>query len=239
MKNNLKLPFCFLFSVFCFLFSFRVFADVESTSTNYKIKTPTLDEAGPDKSSTNYKLGDSVGQTAQGYASSANYKLYVGFQYHGDVLLTLSISCDSLVAIPAVTPGTPQSANNNCTIATNSTSGYTLYTWENNDLTRTSPPTETISASNLGSYSAPVPWSTGSSVGLGFSLSGSTVEAKWATGSNFASFETSSAAANTYSSTLSGGSTTIVSPLKLDTATTQVTGTYQNEVYYYVTGSIL
>ena len=231
--------FYFLLSTFYFLLSIPALADVESNSANYKVKTPTLDEAGPDKSSSNYKLGDSVGQTAQGYADSANYKLYAGFQYYGGALLTLSISCDSSVAIPAVTPGAPQSANNSCTITTNSTSGYTLYTWENNDLTRTSPPTQTIAAASLGSYGVPTPWSTGTTTGLGFSLSGSTIQAKWASGANFSSFETSSAAASTYGSALSGGSASVVSPLKLDTAATQVTGTYSNEIYYYITGSIL
>ena len=228
-----------LFSLFFILYSLPVGADVESSSTNYKVKTPTLDEAGPSKSSTNYKLGDSVGQSVQGYASSTNYKLYAGFQYYGNVLLVLSITCDSSVAIPAVTPGTPQSAENNCTIVTNSTSGYTLYTWQNNDPTRTSPPTQTIEPANLGTYSNPQPWSTGSSLGLGFSLSGSTVEAKWNSGSNFASFVNNAQAANIYSSTLPSGSTAIVSPLKLDVSSSQITGTYQNEVYYFVTGSIL
>jgi hypothetical protein len=75
--------------------------------------------------------------------------------------------------------------------------------------------------------------------GLGFSLSGSTIQAKWASGSNFASFVTASAAANVYGSPLSGGSTSVVSPLKLDVTTYQLSGNYQNEVYYYVTGSII
>jgi len=239
MESGFKRIFCLLFTVYCLLFPIQASADVETNSTNYKIKTPTLDEAGQDKSSTHYKLGASVGQTAQGYSSSTNYKLYAGFQYYGGALLVLSITCNSSVNIPAVAPGTPQAANNNCTVVTNSTAGYTLYTWENNDLTRTSPPTQTISASNLGSYSAPTSWLTGTTTGLGFSLSGSTVQSKWATGANFSSFETSSAAANIYTSPLSGGSTTFVSPYKLDTTTSQLTGTYQNEVYYYVTGSIL
>lgn len=232
----------FLFCLFLaapWLLSSLALADVETTSTNYKVKTPTLDEAGPDKSSTNYNLGDSVGQTAQGYTSSSNYKLYAGFQYYGGTLLVLSITCSSSVAIPTVAAGTPQSANNNCTIVTNSTSGYSLYTWENNDLTRTSPPSQTIPASSLGSYSAPTPWSTGTVTGLGFSLSGSTIQAKWASGANFSSFETSSAAANTYDSPLSGGSTSVVSPLKLDIIAYQMSGEYQNEVYYYITGSII
>jgi hypothetical protein len=252
MKNRLKQIFFVWFLLFIIsiivgsafgghysLFIIPAFADIETTSTNYKIKTPTLDEAGESKSSTNYKLGDSVAQTVQGEITSTNYKVYAGFQYYGEALLVLSISCDSTVNIPPVTPGTPQSANNNCTVTTNSTSGYTLYTWEGSDLTRTSPPAQTISAANLGSYSAPIPWSDGVSVGLGFSLSGPTTEVKWATGSNFASFVTQSAAANTYSSSLSEGSTSLISLLKLDTTTAQLTGAYQNEVYYYVTGSIL
>lgn len=239
LHPSLVFLFCLSFSLFCLRVSFPALADVETSSTNYKIKTPTLDEAGEDKSSTNYKLGDSVGQTAQGYASSSNYKLYTGFQYYGGALLVLSITCSSSVAIPTVTAGTPQSANNSCTIVTNSTSGYTLYTWENNDLTRSSPPSQTIAASGLGSYGAPTPWSTGTTTGLGFSLSGSTIQAKWASGANFSSFETSSAAASAYTSPLSGGSASVVSPLKLDVGSYQTSGNYQNEVYYYITGSII
>lgn len=217
----------------------QALAQAEQTSGSYKVKTPTLDEAGPKKSSGSYGLGDSVGQTFQGKTTSASYNVYAGFQYYGETLLTLSIACAASVAIPAVSPGTPQSATDTCTINSNSTSGYTLYTWENNDPTRTAPPTETIPAASLGPYTAPVPWNNGSSQGLGFSLSGPTVAAKWNSGSNFASFVTSPAAANTYGSSLPGGTTDVVVTYRFDAPVSKPAGTYQNEVYYYITGGIL
>jgi hypothetical protein len=212
---------------------------VEQSSASYKVKTPTLDEAGPSKTSGSYKVGDSVGQTFQGKSTSGSYIVYAGFQYYGDALLTLSISCSSSVSIPAVNPGTPQSATDTCTIDTNSTSGYTLYTWEDNDPTRTSPPTETIPAVNLGPYNAPVPWDTGNSEGLGLSLSGPTVENKWNNGSNFASFVTAPQAANTYTSPLTGGTTDVDVIYQFDAPITKPSGTYQNRVFHFVTGGII
>jgi hypothetical protein len=238
-RETLLFLIVFLTVVLAFAFSKETSAQVEQTSGSYKVKTPTLDESGPGKSSPSYGLGDSLGQTFQGKASSASYNIYAGFQYYGNALLTLSVSCSAAVSIPAVNPGTPQSANDTCTITTNSTSGYTLYTWQDGDPTRTSPPLETIPAAGLGSYAAPVPWVDGTSQGLGFSLSGPTVEAKWASGANFASFAAAPAAANTYSSPLSGGTTDVNLTYQFDAPITKPSGTYQNRVFYFVTGGIL
>jgi len=209
------------------------------TSSSFKVLTPTLDESGPSKSSGSFGLGDSVGQTFQGKSESGSYIVYAGFQYYGNVLLTLSIACSNAVNIPGVDPGTPQSATDTCTVNTNSTNGYTLYTWQDNDLTRTSPPAESIAASGLGSYSAPEPWDAGTDTGLGFSLSGPTVETRWNNGANFSSFVTTPAAANSYGSQLSGASTNIVVTYQFDAPLDKPSGTYQNQVNYYVTGSIL
>lgn len=238
-KIRIRIIWLFLVLALVLTLTNQARAQVEQTSGSYKVKTPTLDESGPSKTSGSFRLGDSVGQTFQGKSTSLSYNIYAGFQYYGEALLTISISCGSAVNIPAVNPGTPQSAADTCTVNTNSTSGYTLYTWEDNDPTRTSPPTQTIPAVSLGTYNAPAPWVNGASQGLGFSLSGTTVEAKWWSGSNFSSFVTAPAAANTYSSPLPGATTSVYVTYKFDAPVTKPSGTYRNQVFYYVTGGII
>ena len=210
----------------------RVRAYSEMTGANFKIKDPALDAGGGIGTSGSYSLDQAIGQEFQGKKTGSNYKIYEGVMYYPG---TLSIVCGSSVSIPPVSAGTPQSTTDVCTITTESANGYKLYTYENKDLEHTTEAGTYITPLGLGSYNNPTPWDTGTDVGLGFSLSGASAEAKWNSGANFSSFVSGTAGLiNNYSSACAQG-TNLTVTYQLDVAASQRSGSYQNEVYYYVT----
>jgi len=204
----------------------------EMTGSNFKIKDPALDVGGGVGTSGSYKLNQALGQEFQNRKTGSNYKIYEGIMYYPG---TLSISCGTSVNIPEVTPGSPQNITDICTITTDSANGYQLYAYENKDLEHNDSPGTYITPSGLGSYDNPTPWDTGTDVGLGFSLSGTSAEAKWNSGGNFSSFVSGTAGlVNNYSSASAQG-TNLTVIYQLDVAGSQMSGSYSNEVYYYVT----
>ena len=213
-------------------FGSSVRAYSEMTGSSFKIKDAALDTGGGVGTSGSYKLNQAIGQEFQGKKTGSNYKIYEGIMYYFG---SLSIVCGSSVSIPAVSPGTPRSISDVCTITTDSANGYELYTYEDKDLEHTESAGTYIVPSSLGSYASPSPWDNGTDVGLGFSLNGASAEAKWNNGGNFSSFVSGSAGLiNNYSSASAGG-TNLTVTYQLDVTSTQRSGGYSNEVYYYVT----
>jgi len=209
-------------------------AHATMTSSSFKIIDEAVSQGGGTATSGSFKLNQAIGQEFQETKTSASYKIYEGIMHYTG---TLSITCSSSVSIPNVTPGTPQNNTDTCVITTDSANGYTLYTYENKDLENTGSAGTYITPSGLGSGSSPTPWNTGTDVGLGLSLSGASVQSKWDNGGNFASFVSGAAEEiNTHASAVAGG-TNVVITYQLDVTGSQLTGTYSNEVYYYVTTS--
>jgi len=209
-------------------------AYTEMTGASFKIKDNAIDTGGGVGTSGNYKLEQALGQEFSEKKTGSSYKIYEGIMYYPG---TLSIVCGSSVTIPAVSAGTPQNNTDTCTVTTDSANGYKLYTYENKDLEHTTSAGTYITPVSLGNYAAPIPWDTGNDTGLGFSLNGASVEAKWASGSNFSSFVSGAAGEiNSCSSAYAGGTNLIVT-YQLDVVAAQRSGNYQNEVYYYITTS--
>lgn len=202
-------------------------------SASYQLQDYDLTQGGGKGTSNSYILQEAVGQAFQGSKSGAAYIIYEGIMYYSGIL---SLVCaDATVNIPQVTPGTPQSTTSTCTVTTDSATGYLLYASENKDLEHTTKPGTYITPANLGSYAAPTPWSTASSLGLGFSLSGSSVQSKWNSGGNYSSFVSASPGQiNSYASAAAGGAT-ITFTYKLDVNAGQSGGAYSNTVSYYAT----
>lgn len=204
----------------------------EMTSSSFKVKDWALDSGGGTGTSSSFKLDQAIGQEFQDKKTGSNYTIYEGIMYYPG---TLSITCGSSVSIPTVLAGSPENTTDTCTITTDSANGFSLYTYENKDLEHTTNGGTYINPSSLGSYDAPEPWDTGTDVGLGLSLCGTSAEAKWDDGGNFTSFISGSAALlNDYSSPSAGG-TNLLMTYQLDVEPSQRAGEYSNEVYYYVT----
>ncbi|MDP2874341.1 MAG: hypothetical protein Q8N84_03570 [bacterium] len=202
-------------------------------SASYQLQDYDLTQGGGKGTSNNYILQEAVGQAFQGSKSGAAYIIYEGIMYYSGIL---SLVCaDATVNIPQVASGTPQSTTSTCTVTTDSATGYLLYASENKDLEHSINSGTYITPANLGSYAAPTPWSTASSLGLGFSLSGSSTQGKWNSGGNYASFVSATPGQiNSYASAAAGGATITVT-YKLDVNASQDGGTYSNAVSYYAT----
>ncbi|MEA2020796.1 MAG: hypothetical protein U9M98_03755 [Patescibacteria group bacterium] len=237
--SNLR-KFFWLLLVICGAFTFLVGqrdgagvrAYSEMTGSSFKIKDSALDSGGGVSDSASYKMNQAVGQEFQGKKTGSNYNIYEGIMYYPG---SITLVCGSSVSIPEVTAGTPQHETDTCTITTESANGYSLYTSKNHNLEHNNDAGTYIEPTSLGSYSSPEPWDTGTDVGLGLSLNGTSAEPKWADGSNFTSIINGTAEViNNYSSAVAQG-TNLIMIYQLDVTATQKSGEYSNEVYHYVT----
>ncbi|HCR55626.1 TPA: hypothetical protein DIV49_01515 [Candidatus Saccharibacteria bacterium] len=90
---------------------------------------------------------------------------------------------------------------------------------------------DTIPAISSGSIATPVAWSEGSTKGLGFTLlAAPSLDIKWGSGANYAAYPGSSTTFFTRSGYLNGAKDTVEMRTRLDVATTQPPGGYQNTV---------
>lgn len=151
----------------------------------------------------------------------------------------ISITATGTVNIGDVVPGTPKKGTGDVTVTSNSASGWSIYNYADNFMTRTSTPYYSITEVPPGSASAPKPWTAGTTKGLGFSLSGPTAQVKWHTTAsssfNYASFTTTSAGAvavNCYT-TFSTIAENLNVLYVLDVITTQATGEYKAIASWY------
>jgi len=133
-----------------------------------------------------------------------------------------------------VTPGTPDTGGINIEVTTNDDDGYKLYEYQNHDLAHTSDSDEITP-----NWTANATHPTDSPLnGLGFALSGTTaglVEGRWNSGGNYATFANTAAnaeEANNYAC-YAATSTVINATYYLDVNTTQKSGVYENETYWY------
>lgn len=204
------------------------------SSTNYKVDDGTLNSFGGAASSTNYGLTSSGGEPFIGAGSSTNYKFNAG--YVAQLEHSISLTLDTLaVTIPAVTPGTSQTATSTTTVYTDA-AGYLLAVREDKDLTHTDGLT-TIPAISPGTITTPVLWTEGTTKGFSFTLTAGTgLDPKWGSTPNFkyAAFPADSTTAHDKAGYSNSNNTTTIQ-YRLDVSATQKPGTYRNNVTYSAT----
>jgi len=98
------------------------------TSTNYQIRSDSINAAGGLSSSTNYSIESTVGEIGTGEQSSASYKLKAGYQQMQEIYIAISAASSSLTlspSIPGVTGGT-SNGSTSVTVKTDNLAGYEL-----------------------------------------------------------------------------------------------------------------
>lgn len=109
------------------VFTTPVFGQV-MTSTNFKIKSDSINFAGGYSTSTNFQLEDTAGEIATSYSSSTNFLLHAGYQQM-DAERYLTITAPNAVtlmpAIPGLSGGTA-SGTSGVHVITNNGAGYVL-----------------------------------------------------------------------------------------------------------------
>ncbi len=153
------------------------------SSTNYEIPAYDLPQAAGTLSSPNYGLEASLAPVL-GTLSSTSYGLTAGFPSVTGGTLTLSLG-SATADLGRVSPGSSVTTTTVATVTTDAPS-YSLGIQKNQLLTQVGG--STTIADYSGSIASPTAWS---GTGFGISvLSGTSVEAKWASGANYAAVPT-------------------------------------------------
>jgi len=207
----------------CFLIPMSGLA-VGMSGTTYKIEFDSINIGGNDfATSANYMISDTLGEAGTGFSNSANYRMYAAGYRQSDVTLSIGLSTSSL-DLGSIDQNASASGAITTTITTNAADGYDLYIKESQVLTSGA---NTIS-DFPGTIAVPIAWS---GYGFGFTISsGTSVDAKWGSGANYAGMPTSSTVIH---------SKTGFSALPDDTTTTfnvsigdQTEGTYNTTVTF-------
>ncbi len=98
------------------------------TSTNFKIKSDSINFSGGYSSSTNFQIEDTLGEVATGYSSSTSFLLHAGYQQM-DVEKYLTLTApDAVTLLPAISglSGGTASGTSAVHVITNNNAGYVL-----------------------------------------------------------------------------------------------------------------
>lgn len=179
---------------------------------------------GNSASSEHYKLNMASGPIL-GVGQSSNYGLDIGFPSETGGTISLSLDSSS-VDLGKLNPGTPVTGTTISTVATDSLAGHSLNIEKNQLLTNTTNSTTITDFSGI--IATPVAWT---GVGFGFTISsGTSIEAKWGSGDNYAAIPTQTATtAHTVTQTLNTPDNTTFR-YKLGTNANQENGVYQTLV---------
>lgn len=228
-KNNyiaiMKYHIMFVLVFSAFFLPLLVFAATDGT---YNITVDNVGFAGGEPiDDGTYVIMDTIGEPIVGVGTGTSYMSQAGFWYM--VNNTLSLELDSSTQdMGIVTAGTPQTGATTATVTTDAPGGYDLLISQNNNMTHTGDGTTTIPAF-AGTVASPVAWS---GVGLGFTVtSGSDVEAKWGSGSNYAAIPKTDTVFHEKPGFTSGGDDTVIG-YQVDVASSQKSGAYANIITY-------
>jgi hypothetical protein len=201
------------------------------SSSTYSIDDGVINNFGGSGASANYALVSSGGEAFIGPGSSANYRFDAG--YVAQLQHSISLSLDALTkTIPAVTPGTSQSASSTVSVFTDA-AGYLLSARYDGLLTNTASAGTTIPDVS-GTIASPTAWLEGTTKGFGFTISsGTNVEAKWGTNPNYnyAAFTTTDTTIHDKPGYTNYWDDTVIR-YRLDVANSQLTGAYRTNVTY-------
>lgn len=107
-----------------------VLGQPDMTSTNYRIWESSVNVGGQDiQTSTSYRLRESIGEPVAGTATSTSYKLRMGYQSMLESYISLAVSMDSVVMLPAINgmAGGTATGTFSATVITDNPAGYSLY----------------------------------------------------------------------------------------------------------------
>lgn len=192
-----------LFGITLLIFQFivltpakNVYAQKKVESDHYTIQLPNLNSGAGIPSSTNFILNSTIGQTAQGEISSTNYIVKAGFQYiHSIIPFYFSIS-DISIDFGTLTPGTPSTQQATLTVSAGGAGGYAVTAFENHPLQngQSDQIADTLCDSGPCSQTSAQPWTSNTTYGFGFNMSGDDVPADFVNSTYYRQFADASAA---------------------------------------------
>lgn len=145
------------------------------------MESANVEIAGGNKSSPSYKISDSVGQLAAGKYSSSGYVVSAGFEYlHAIIPFRFSVS-NTNIDLGNLLPSTPSTASTNLTVYFGGAGQYQVTAEEVGPLKTQSgnaiPDTNCDGGSNSCTPSTAKTWSSLSSYGFGYNMTGNDIPA--------------------------------------------------------------
>ncbi len=218
----------------------RVKAETMS-SDSYKIIFGNFNMTAGKKSSSSYTVTDTVGQTAAGEFNANGYTVKAGFQYlYALYDFSFRIS-DLTIDFGSLTPGTPATATNVLTVSAPG-AGYAVSVFENHPLENENEdqiPDTTCDNGGCTESQAEI-WSSNTTYGFGFNLSGDDVASDFVDGSYFRQFANLAGGETPQvimSSSQAGKNRQATVTYKVNISGDQAAGNYSNYLVFVATPS--
>ncbi len=153
-----------------------------ASSPSYRLDDATLNSFGGTATSPDYALTSSGGEPFIGPGVSESYRFNAGYVASLEHSITLALDATAQT-IPPVSSGSSETAETTASVYTDA-AGYTLGVRQDGDLTHEDDTTTIPGISDT--IASPGPWSEGTTVGFGFTLTaGTSLDPKWGTTPNF------------------------------------------------------
>lgn len=235
------------FGLFMLFYVREIDAQANMSNGSYNIQWPNLNSFSGRPSNSSYNLGITGGQTAPGMYSGPNYKVRSGFQYiHSLIPFSFTIS-SIFIDFGPITPGAPVTRTNTLTISNGSAYGYTVLARENHPLRHlpsgNSIP-DTTCDSGTCTESTSAAWTNLTTFGFGYrcdNLSGTDCQSGFSDATyykQFASSESAELAQPVMTGSIVGRNIQSQITYKVNVATTQAAGEYQNYITFIAVPSI-
>ncbi|TAK57432.1 MAG: hypothetical protein EPO24_09905 [Bacteroidetes bacterium] len=233
--------------LFLLFYAFDVQAQTTMSNSSYIIKFPNLNSFAGKPSNSQYKLGITGGQTAPGLYSGSNYKVRAGFQYIlSNIPFSFAIS-SLFIDFGPITPGAPVTRTNNLTVSNGSAYGYTVLARENHPLRVNSSgmsiPDTTCDTGTCNEQTSAA-WSSLTTFGFGYrcdNVTGNDCQSGFSNATNyrqFASSESAELAFPVMRGVNRGRNIQSQVTYKVNVATTQAAGLYENIITFIAVPSI-
>ena len=166
---------------------------VAMDSSRFKMESANVSSAAGNKSSSGYKLSDTIGQLAAGQFSSTGYIVKAGFQYvHSIIPFRFSIS-DTSIDFGTLAPNTPSTADTVLSIYFGGAGQYQVTAIEEGPLRTlnnlsTIPDTSCDGGGDTCNESLAKVWTSSSTYGFGYNMSGNDVPADFTDNTYFRPF---------------------------------------------------
>lgn len=179
---NIKAKIFFTF-LFLSLFLPPIVKGVDMESSLYQIKYGNVNIGALHPTSANYSLSTTIGQTAAQEFSSSGYIVKAGFQYwHSIVPFTFSIS-DNTINLGSLLPDTPSTATTNLSVSFGAAGNYQVTAVEEGPLQTMGGEVIDDTSCDSGSCdeTTAAAWTSNSTYGFGYKMSGEDVPATFTT----------------------------------------------------------
>jgi len=222
-------------------------APSEIKSDHYRVKWPNVNMGSGTPDSASYNLGVTTGQIAPGLYSGTSFKIRAGFQYiHSIIPFSFTLSSISIGFGNLTADVLTNEQTLDLTVDSGSVQGYQVTVEENQPLTSlgvgTTLPDVTCDAGDTCTHIDEGAWAQTTTNGFGYTIDGDDVPSEFSSGTKFKNFALTGTDTpqKVMGLTPAGGHAagkdkSATMTLRINPASTQPAGTYQNRITFIAT----